>query len=143
MMSAWLCLIYFPAIDTFHTSTHHRLEFDGRDLSKRILGCGDGPAGFNCELTVRGGRVVSSDPIYRFSADEIVVRIEETYPVVLQQTRQNANGFVWTTIQSVEQLGQVRMTAMGKFLSEMLVVRQHRPLSSGPHDIDNIDQPNE
>ena len=89
---------------------------DGLDLSKRILGCGDGPASFNCELTAQGGRVVSSDPVYRFAADEIAARIKETYPVVLQQTRQNANDFVWTHIQSVEQLGQFRMNAMGKFL---------------------------
>lgn len=25
------------------------------DLGRRILGCGDGPAGFNAELTKRGG----------------------------------------------------------------------------------------
>ena len=37
------------------------------DLTKRILGCGDGPAGFNSELTARGGTVVSLDPIYAFS----------------------------------------------------------------------------
>ena len=34
------------------------------DLKSRILGCGDGPAGFNTELTRRGGHVISIDPIY-------------------------------------------------------------------------------
>ena len=29
------------------------------DLARRILGCGDGPASFNAELSVRGGSVVS------------------------------------------------------------------------------------
>lgn len=29
------------------------------DLHKRILGCGDGPASFNAELTKRGGKVIS------------------------------------------------------------------------------------
>ncbi|MDX1815834.1 MAG: SAM-dependent methyltransferase, partial [Thermodesulfobacteriota bacterium] len=28
------------------------------DLGKRILGCADGPASFNCILTKRGGRVL-------------------------------------------------------------------------------------
>jgi len=32
------------------------------DLAGRILGCGDGPASFNCELTRRGGMIVSLDP---------------------------------------------------------------------------------
>jgi len=41
------------------------------DLSGNILGCGDGPASFNAEATVLGNRVVSCDPIYTFSADEI------------------------------------------------------------------------
>ncbi len=36
------------------------------DLEKRILGCGDGPAGFNAQLSQQGGRVISVDPIYEF-----------------------------------------------------------------------------
>ncbi len=31
------------------------------DLEKRILGCADGPASFNAELTANGGSVVSCD----------------------------------------------------------------------------------
>ena len=31
------------------------------DLQRRILGCGDGPAGFNAMMKQRGGRVVSFD----------------------------------------------------------------------------------
>ncbi len=88
------------------------------DLDKNILGCGDGPASFNAELTARGARVTSADPVYRFSADEIAVRIEETYPVVLEQTGRNADEFVWWSIRSVEELGQIRMGAMGKFLTD-------------------------
>lgn len=41
------------------------------DLEKNILGCGDGPAAFNKELTQLGGRVVSIDPIYEFTASQI------------------------------------------------------------------------
>jgi hypothetical protein len=32
------------------------------DLERHILGCGDGPAGFNSELTKRGRHVISVDP---------------------------------------------------------------------------------
>jgi len=52
------------------------------DLTLRILGCGDGPAGFNAELTRRARTVVSVDPLYRFDASQIRGRIHETYEAV-------------------------------------------------------------
>lgn len=90
----------------------------GADLGQRILGCGDGPASFNAELTARGGRVVSVDPIYRFTAREIAARITATAAIVLEQTRQNADEFVWSTIRSVEELGRIRMSAMSRFVKD-------------------------
>ena len=88
------------------------------DLRKRILGCGDGPASFNCMMKRRGGRVVSVDPLYRFSAVEIRNRIDEIYEEIMEQTRKNKNEFVWRHISSVEELGKVRMDAMNDFLSD-------------------------
>lgn len=90
------------------------------DLQGRILGCGDGPASFNALLTRRGGagRVLSVDPLYRFSPEAIRHRISETWAQVLEQTRQNRHEFVWTTIQSVEELGRIRMNAMQDFLAD-------------------------
>ena len=88
------------------------------DLSQRILGCGDGPANFNCVLTQRGGRIVSADPLYRFSTDEIRRRISEVYDQVMEQTRQNQHEFVWGHIPSIEDLGRVRMAAMSDFLAD-------------------------
>ena len=88
------------------------------DLGKRILGCGDGPAGFNAELTRRGGKIVSVDPIYQYSADEIKSRVEATYETVLAQTRKNQDEFIWESIKSVDELGKVRMEAMNQFLED-------------------------
>jgi len=88
------------------------------DLDGRILGCGDGPASFNASASRRGTRVVSCDPIYRFTATDIHRRLDETYEQVLQQTRQNQQEFVWTSIASVEELGRVRMSAMNAFLED-------------------------
>jgi len=88
------------------------------DLVSRILGCGDGPASFNAVLTRRGGRIVSVDPLYRFSQADIRERIRQTYPEVLEQTRKNAHEFVWTSIRSVDELGRLRMAAMEEFLSD-------------------------
>lgn len=90
----------------------------GKDLSKRILGCGDGPSSFNSTFTKRGGSVVSVDPIYCFNAEEIRNRIDETFKEVLEQTIKNKDEFVWRHIQSVEELGMMRMSTMNDFLSD-------------------------
>ena len=88
------------------------------DLKLRMIGCGDGPAGFNAELTRRGGTVVSVDPIYAFDASQIMGRIHETYETVMTQVNQNHADYVWTAISSVEELGRVRTSAMKAFLSD-------------------------
>lgn len=91
---------------------------DENDLAGRIVGCADGPANFNAEATRRGLSVVSCDPLYRFDAGQIKGRIEATSRDVLAQTRKNAADFVWDTVGSVEQLGQMRMAAMNDFLAD-------------------------
>lgn len=86
------------------------------DLERHILGCGDGPASFNARLKKRGGQVVSVDPLYRFSAEDIRRRIGETFDQVMEQTRKNRQEFIWTSIGSVAELGRRRMAAMEEFL---------------------------
>ena len=88
------------------------------DLKKSILGCSDGPASFNAELTKCGGNVVSADPVYQFSAEQIRHRISEVYPQIMSQMKENADSYIWTNILNVAELGQVRMTAMQLFLSD-------------------------
>lgn len=88
------------------------------DLRLQILGCADGPASFNAEATRAGANVISCDPIYRWSAQEIRGRIAETYDDVIAETRQNAHEFVWDSIRSVDELGRVRMAAMQRFLND-------------------------
>lgn len=88
------------------------------DLNSRILGCADGPAAFNAVLTRQGGSIVSVDPLYAFTTEQIRHRIADTYRVILEQVRQSQDDYVWTTIASVEALGQVRMQAMETFLAD-------------------------
>ena len=88
------------------------------DCERRILGCGDGPAAFNAMLTEKGGQVVSVDPLYCFSEDDIQARIEETCAEVMSQTRDNQDEFVWTHIPSPADLEQLRLSAMQVFLSD-------------------------
>ncbi|WP_111495550.1 class I SAM-dependent methyltransferase [Marinobacter bohaiensis] len=88
------------------------------DLDADILGCGDGPASFNAEVSQRGGRVVSVDPVYRFSADDIRSRIDEVYPHIMQQMRENQASYLWEDMGDVERLGEVRMRSMASFLDD-------------------------
>ena len=88
------------------------------DLDKRILGCGDGPASFNATLTARGGRVVSCDPVYRFSPEAIRRRVDAVYPEIMAKVWANASNYLWDELGTVEQLGEVRMAAMTDFLAD-------------------------
>jgi hypothetical protein len=86
------------------------------DLSAKILGCGDGPASFNAEMAQLGHSVVSIDPIYQFSAEQIEQRVRATYETVVSQVKQNSDHYVWQNFKDAEQLGQARLRAMEMFL---------------------------
>lgn len=88
------------------------------DLGLSILSCGDGPASFNCKMYAQGRIVVSCDPIYQFSTEQLQKRVDESYDKVMSETCKNRNNFVWDTIKSPEELGQVRMEAMKEFLAD-------------------------
>ena len=96
------------------------------DLSRRILGCADGPASFNAEATARGARVVSCDPLYRFTPAQIAARIDEVSPQILEQTRANADSFVWDRFASVDALAEARHAAMASFLAHYARERNER-----------------
>lgn len=88
------------------------------DLKQKILGCGDGPASFNTELTKLGGEVISIDPIYAFSAQEISARIQAVYPDIKAQVSQKPTDYVWKQFDSVEDLCEKRMQTMDLFLED-------------------------
>lgn len=98
----------------------YRLMFrlDEDDIAKKIAGFGDGPACFNCEETREGGHIISFDPIYQFSKEEIQKRIEAVRITVMQQMRENMDNYVWTNIKNLEELENIRMSAMRKFLDD-------------------------
>lgn len=98
----------------------YRRMFDltPEDLKLKILDCAGGPASFNAEMTRQGYKVISCDPVYHFSADEIAERIQDTYEVVINGVRENLDSYVWENIRSPEELGQIRMAAMEKFLAD-------------------------
>ena len=89
-----------------------------RDLAKNILGCADGPASFNAEMTARGHQVVSCDPIYVLSERELRLRFGATYATMMGQMPAKRGNFVWDTIPSIEALGEMRRTAMETFICD-------------------------
>lgn len=86
--------------------------------SLRILGCADGPASFNATLTARGGRVVSADPLYSFSAAEIRSRIEAARERIVANTERNVAAYRWDEIPSIDAMVARRMQAMEAFLDD-------------------------
>jgi hypothetical protein len=88
------------------------------DLQSKILGCGDGPSSFNFEGTTQHVNITSIDPIYQFTKDEIQQRINETSSVISEQLKQNHFDFVWKNIKSVDELINIRLTAMNDFIKD-------------------------
>lgn len=93
-------------------------QLNESDVSKNIAGFGDGPSCFNYEATQQGYSVTSFDPIYQFSKDELKKRIDDVRITVMQQMRENINNYVWTNIKNLEELENIRMSAMRLFLSD-------------------------
>jgi len=89
------------------------------DLRRRILGCADGPASFNVEATELGAQVISADPLYAFSSAEIRRQIEATYPTIIERVHANRDDFVWEQYATAEEMGQHRLVAMERFLTDL------------------------
>ncbi len=102
------------------TLAEYQLMFDlsEQDLNSKILGCGDGPASFNAEMTKLGHSVVSIDPIYQFSAEQIEQRVRATYEPVISQVKQNSSDYIWNNFRDADELGKARLKAMEDFLSD-------------------------
>jgi SAM-dependent methyltransferase len=98
--------------------TEYQLMFDlsEQDLNSKIIGCGDGPASFNAEMTKLGHSVVSIDPIYQFSAEQIEKRVRATYEPVISQVKQNSSDYIWNNFRDADELGKSRLKAMEDFL---------------------------
>lgn len=102
----------------FHLSDRLASPTDNRDLKLKILDCAGGPASFNAQMTFLGYQVISCDPVYQFSASEIAQRIQETYQIIINGITENQDKYVWQSIKSPANLGEIRMAAMNEFLKD-------------------------
>lgn len=96
----------------------HMFDLSPQMLQGKILGCGDGPASFNAELTAQGGQVISVDPIYAFSSQQIEERVQATRIQVVEQVTQSLQDYVWTRFRNPEDLGRHRLDTMHRFLAD-------------------------
>jgi hypothetical protein len=87
-----------------------------KDLNKKVLGCGDGPASFNAEMIELGYLVISTHPIYELSEDKIRQRVQEGYQPVISQVRQNADRYISNNFRDAQRPGDARLAATRKFL---------------------------
>ncbi len=88
------------------------------DLRRRILGCGDGWASFNAEMTRRGFSVISCDPVYAHGAAEIERQFERGLEPLLSQVRANPRNYVWGFHRDLDALRQCREAVMRTFVSD-------------------------
>lgn len=85
------------------------------ELESTILGCGDGPSSFNSESS---SNVVSIDPIYKYSKEEIKQRIDETADIICNQLEESREDFIWTQFKDIDDLRSTRLKAMSLFLDD-------------------------
>ncbi|MFW2487502.1 SAM-dependent methyltransferase [Clostridium chromiireducens] len=93
-------------------------KLTNEDIKKEIASFGDGPASFNSEMNKLKNNVTSFDPIYGFTKEQILNRIIETKEIVMKQTEENKENFIWTTIKNLEELEKMRMEAMYNFIDD-------------------------
>ncbi|MDF5708556.1 MAG: SAM-dependent methyltransferase [Nostoc sp. S4] len=111
------------------------------DLNKRIIGIGDGPASFNAEMTHQGKSVVSIDPLYQFSSDEILQRFNEVVDNIINQVKATPNDWVWSYHKSPDDLRQNRIRVIQKFLSDYDNGKQNNRYIFG--ELPNLAYPNQ
>jgi SAM-dependent methyltransferase len=98
----------------------HMFSLGPDDLEKNIIGVGDGPAGFNAELTQKGGRVTSVDPLYDFSTGAIRTQFYRVVDNIIDQVRGSPDDWVWTYHASPDQLRDNRINVLETFTADFV-----------------------
>lgn len=89
-----------------------------KDLDKKIVGVGDGPASFNAEMKELGNNVTSVDPLYEFTGEEIEKQFYAVIDKVIEQVKSSPGNWVWAYHTSPEHLKLHRKQAIIKFLKD-------------------------
>jgi hypothetical protein len=73
-------------------------NLSGQDSSGGVLDGGGGPASFTAEMSARGHRAVSVDPVYAYSSSEIRAQFEATAGPMLAQVRATPDDWTWSSV---------------------------------------------
>lgn len=95
------------------------------DLNQKIIGIGDGPASFNAEMTSLGKNVISIDPIYQFSVEEILNRFNAVVDNIIDQVKATPNDWVWGYHKSPDDLRANRVKVIDKFIADYEIGKQN------------------
>jgi hypothetical protein len=93
-------------------------NLSAQDLQSKILGVADGPASFNATATKQGSQVISIDPVYNFSGEEINQRFEAVVDNIIAQVQATPDDWVWSYHKSPEDLRKNRQQALEIFLAD-------------------------
>ncbi|MGF1600603.1 MAG: class I SAM-dependent methyltransferase [Thermosynechococcaceae cyanobacterium] len=88
------------------------------DLEKPVLSVGDGPASFNAEATAQGHPIISIDPVYAFSGNDIQQRFDAVVDDIIAQVKASPDDWVWSYHKSPDDLRRNRMQVMQRFLQD-------------------------
>lgn len=86
------------------------------DLQKKIISVADGTASFNAEATLKGSKIISVDPIYQLTGEEIQHRFNQVVDNIIEQVKATPNDWVWSYHKSPDNLYQNRVKTINKFL---------------------------
>lgn len=88
------------------------------DLSKRIIGVGDGPASFNAEMFSLGKSVISVDPLYMFQTEEIEKQFYSVVDSIISQVKATPDDWVWSNHKSPDHLKENRVSVLRSFMPD-------------------------
>lgn len=88
------------------------------DMHGKIVAVADGPASFNAEMKKLGNNVVSIDPLYCHTADDIKKRFYHVVDDIIDQVRKTQDDWVWDYHGSAEQLREHRIRVLETFCAD-------------------------
>ena len=91
----------------------------GLPANSRVLDCGGGPASFAAEWAARGRFVVSADPLYRQTPEQIAAGFELTAARMLRGMRGAHARFDWSFYRTPEEVVERRRQALRGFLGDL------------------------
>jgi hypothetical protein len=93
-------------------------QLSAPDLNSRILGCGDGPAGFTGEMNRLGHKIISVDPAYALTKEQIQGRSEEAQDIIINYRKARPGKFASSYFLDPDDLPRRRLQVMRVFLQD-------------------------